>query len=367
MYTQLKNFFQYIASAVKFIPVGMEKPVVHQSFMVDSEKYSPYLAHYPMTANETAYLQLLEEIITFGVEKKDRTGKGTISLHGQSITYDLKDTFPRFTTKFVAMKTAIAEMMCFLAGSTNLKDFHALNCHVWDEFADDSGDLGPIYGKQWRQWKRSVGTEIDQITEVLKLLAKSPYSRRLIVSAWNPEFLSNEDLRPKENPSLGLMSLSPCHKDFQLLTRPMQGLYDIGRNNIHYLPEHFRDDEVLEQAVAQGIAPMFLDMVLSIRSNDMFLGHPFNAVQYAFLLSWISHCYSMIPGRLTIHIGDAHIYSDHVSQVDLQLSRDPYDAIEVYFDPSTRCPENFFKMNNSDFLSTQYKHHSAIHADLAVG
>lgn len=359
MYKKFKKILERILS-IGSAPQGDEVDELPQT-------YDPDL---PFTANEKKYLDLLKEIYFYGVQKSDRTDTGTISLHGKSITYDLKDSFPLFTTKFVAMKTAISEMVCFLNARTRLVDFHDLNCHVWDKFADDEGNLGPIYGAQWRNWKCSDGTQIDQIDQLFHLLKTKPNSRRLVVSAWNPEFLSDETVSPKENPPRGKMSLSPCHKDFQLLTRPMYQSDEIGHNNIHYLAEKFKNVKVLKQHIDNNTAPQFLDMVVGIRSNDMFLGHPFNAVQYAYLLSWISHCYGMIPGRLTFHIGDAHIYTNHIAQVVKQLGRSPFRAIELYF-PTLTGQEDMqvypFTMNRNDYVITQYRYHPPIPGDIAVG
>lgn len=314
---------------------------------------------------ENEYLNLLDNILTFGTVKTDRTGTGTYSLHGQSVTYDLRDEFPRFTTKFVAMKTAIAEMICFIQGATNVEAFHQLNCHVWDEFADETGDLGPIYGAQWRNWQTSIGTSIDQLYGLCQLLQKKPNSRRLIVSAWNPEFLSDESIAPSSNPKLGLMSLSPCHKDFQLLTRPAEDFYDFGDNNRPYLPEGLSTEQEILDALSKKEITM-LDMVVSIRSNDMFLGHPFNAVQYAYLLCWFCHCFNMVPGKLTIHIGDAHIYLDHVTQVHEQLSRVAYRAPTLTFPGIARTPKSFFDMRIGNHLCSAYRHHPKIAAPIAV-
>ena len=230
------------------------------------------------------YLDLLRHVMEKGIDRPDRTGTGTRSVFGYQIRFDLREGFPLVTTKKVNIKAVIHELLWFLRGETNIKSLNAVGVHIWDEWADKDGELGPVYGKQWRHWEHSDcdGSHIDQIKRVLEEIAKTPYSRRIIVSAWNPSQVDE-------------MALPPCHTLFQFYVSKDGGL------SCH----------------------------LYARSIDSFLGLPFNIASYALLTKMFAHVCHLYAKELIISFGDVHIYRNHFEQVKEQLSRTPRPLPEL--------------------------------------
>jgi len=221
------------------------------------------------------YLDLLRRVRTEGVQKSDRTGTGTLSVFGHQMRFDLSQGFPLITTKKLHIKSIVVELLWFLAGATNIEYLKAHNISIWDEWADPEGELGPVYGKQWRSWSTPSGQSIDQIADVVETLKTNPDSRRIIVSAWNPADIPE-------------MALAPCHCLFQFY-------------------------------VADGK----LSCQLYQRSGDVFLGVPFNIASYALLTMMMAQVTGLKPGDFVHSFGDAHLYLNHLEQADLQLSRQP--------------------------------------------
>ena len=221
------------------------------------------------------YLDLMQRILDEGVEKSDRTGTGTISVFGHQMRFDLSEGFPVVTTKKVHLKSVIHELLWFISGETNIGYLQDNGVRIWNEWADENGDLGPVYGKQWRRWKTQDGTEVDQLAKAIEMIKTNPNSRRIIVSAWNAGELDE-------------MALMPCHAFFQ-----------------------FR--------VANGK----LDCQLYQRSADVFLGVPFNIASYALLTHMVAQVCGLEAGEFVHTIGDAHLYLNHLEQAKLQLSREP--------------------------------------------
>lgn len=261
------------------------------------------------------YLQLLQHILDNGVQKTDRTGTGTISVFGYQMRFDLQKGFPLVTTKRVHLKSIIYELLWFLRGDTNIGYLKEHGVTIWDEWADENGNLGPVYGKQWRSWEGKDGKVIDQISELVEQIKKTPDSRRLIVSAWNVGELAE-------------MALMPCHTLFQFY-------------------------------VANGR----LSCQLYQRSADIFLGVPFNIASYALLTMMIAQVCDLQPGEFIHTFGDVHIYNNHLEQVKLQLSREPYPLPTMKLNPEVK---NIFDFRYEDFVLEGYQHHPAIKAPVAV-
>lgn len=265
------------------------------------------------------YHDLLRYILENGHKKGDRTGTGTISVFGPQMRFDLSDGFPLLTTKKVHMKSIIHELLWFLRGETNTKSLNDVGVTIWDEWADGNGDLGPVYGKQWRDWEAADGRHIDQITQVIKRIQEKPDDRRLIVSAWNVADIEKA-------------ALPPCHSFFQFYTHE----YDGGRK---------------------------LSCQLYQRSADMFLGVPFNIASYGLLTMMVAQVCGMKPGEFVHTFGDAHIYSNHIDQVKEQLSREPRALPEMHLNPHVT---NIFDFKYEDFELVNYDPHPAIKAPVAV-
>jgi len=261
------------------------------------------------------YLDLLRHILDSGVHKSDRTGTGTQSCFGYQMRFDLQAGFPLVTTKKLHVKSIIYELLWFLQGDTNIKYLKDHNVRIWDEWADENGDLGPVYGKQWRSWEGADGKVVDQISDLIQQIKTNPDSRRLIVSAWNVADL------PK-------MALMPCHTIFQFY-------------------------------VADGK----LSCQLYQRSADVFLGVPFNIASYALLTMMIAQVCDLTPGDFIHTFGDVHIYSNHMAQVKLQLSRTPFSLPQMKLNPSVK---NIFDFNFEDFTLENYQSHPAIKGEVAV-
>ncbi|HEV7331395.1 MAG TPA: thymidylate synthase [Flavisolibacter sp.] len=261
------------------------------------------------------YQQLLQHILDNGVHKSDRTGTGTISTFGYQMRFDLQKGFPLVTTKKVHLKSIIHELLWFLKGETNIAYLKEHGVSIWDEWADAAGELGPVYGKQWRSWEGPNGEVIDQISDVIAQIKKNPDSRRLIVSAWNVAEL------PK-------MALMPCHTIFQFY-----------------------------------VAENKLSCQLYQRSADVFLGVPFNIASYALLTLMIAQVCDLEPGEFIHTFGDVHIYSNHLEQVKLQLSREPFPLPTMKLNPEVK---NIFEFRFDDFGLENYQSHPAIKAPVAV-
>jgi thymidylate synthase len=261
------------------------------------------------------YLDLLEHVLQNGVEKSDRTGTGTISVFGYQMRFDLQKGFPVMTTKKLHLRSIIHELLWFLKGETNLDYLHANNVTIWDEWADEKGDLGHIYGYQWRSWPTTDGRFIDQISNVIHSIKENPDSRRHIVSAWNVG-------------ELDIMALPPCHILFQFY-------------------------------VAGGK----LSCQLYQRSCDIFLGVPFNIASYALLTLMVAQVTGLKPGEFIHTLGDAHIYLNHVDQVKLQLSREPFPLPQMNINPEK---QNIFEFVFEDFQLINYQSHPHIKGEISV-
>jgi thymidylate synthase len=261
------------------------------------------------------YLDLLERVLTHGVEKRDRTGTGTLSVFGHQMRFDLADGFPLLTTKKLHLKSIVHELLWFLRGDTNIKYLNEHGVTIWNEWADESGELGPVYGHQWRSWPAADGGTIDQIANVVDAIRRNPDSRRLIVSAWNPADVER-------------MALPPCHCLFQFY-------------------------------VAEGR----LSCQLYQRSADVFLGIPFNIASYALLTHMVAQVTSLKPGEFIHALGDAHLYSNHLEQARLQLLRAPRELPALRINPGVT---DIFSFRYEDFSIEQYDPHPHIKAPISV-
>lgn len=261
------------------------------------------------------YLDLLNKILNEGQSKGDRTGTGTLSLFGHQMRYDLSTSFPLVTTKKIYTRAVIHELLWFLQGNTNIKYLNDNKVHIWDEWADPQGNLGPVYGSQWRSWKSQSGETIDQITDVIKKIKSDPDSRRLIVSAWNVGELKN-------------MKLPPCHAFFQFY-----------------------------------VANSKLSCQLYQRSADVFLGVPFNIASYALLTMMIAQVTGLKPGEFIHTLGDAHLYTNHIDQAKTQLARQPKALPKMLLNPEIT---SIFDFKFDDFTLVEYEPHPTIKAPIAI-
>ena len=261
------------------------------------------------------YHDLLERILSDGVEKSDRTGTGTLSIFGHQMRFNLGAGFPMLTTKKLPFKSIAYELLWFLKGDTNIRYLNDHGVTIWDEWADANGDLGPVYGSQWRSWPAPDGRSIDQIANVIEMIRRNPDSRRLIVSAWNPAEVDR-------------MALPPCHCLFQFY-------------------------------VAGGK----LSCQLYQRSADVFLGVPFNIASYALLTMMVAQVTGLKPGEFVHSFGDAHLYLNHIEQAELQLSRAPYSLPVMKLNPAVK---DIFEFHYEDFTLENYQAHPGIKAPIAV-
>jgi thymidylate synthase len=261
------------------------------------------------------YLDLLRHVLDHGVPKSDRTGTGTLSTFGWQMRFDLADGFPLLTTKKLHMRSIVHELLWFLAGETNVRSLHEHGVTIWDEWADETGDLGPVYGRQWRAWGAADGRQVDQIARLVERLRREPDSRRHVVSAWNVGELER-------------MRLAPCHALFQLWAGG-------GR----------------------------LSLQLYQRSADVFLGVPFNIASYAMLLLMLAQVTGLRPGEFVHTLGDAHLYLNHLEQARLQLEREPRPLPRMELEPSRRELDQF---RFEDFTLVGYDPHPHIKAAVAV-
>lgn len=273
------------------------------------------------------YHDLLKHILQTGTEKSDRTGTGTTSCFGYQMRFDLQKGFPLVTTKKVHLKSIIHELLWFLQGSTNIKYLKENGVSIWDEWADEHGELGPVYGKQWRSWAGANGETYDQVQDVIHQLKTNPDSRRIIISAWNVADLKD-------------MALMPCHTMFQFYASPPAPLL-----------------------AERGAEKRKLSCQLYQRSADVFLGVPFNIASYALLTMMVAQVCDMEPGDFIHTFGDVHIYSNHIEQVQLQLSRQPYPLPAMKLNPDVK---DIFNFRYEDFMLENYQCHPAIKAPVAV-
>jgi thymidylate synthase len=266
------------------------------------------------------YLQLLQKIINTGVNKNDRTGTGTRSLFGHQMRFNLQDGFPLVTTKKLHLKSIIYELLWFLKGDTNVEYLQKHSVKIWDEWADENGNLGPVYGKQWRKWEGADGKIFDQVSDLIHQLKTNPDSRRLIISAWNVADLPE-------------MKLMPCHCLFQFYTTP------------------------------NGGERRKLSCQLYQRSADVFLGVPFNIASYALLTMMVAQVCDMEPGEFVHSFGDVHLYKNHFEQAQLQLTRKPFPLPQMKINPEVK---NIFDFKFEDFELVNYQSHPSIKAPVAV-
>jgi len=274
------------------------------------------------------YLELLQHIIKNGAEKGDRTGTGTLSIFGYQMRFNLQDGFPMVTTKKLHLKSIIHELLWFLKGDTNNNYLKENGVRIWNEWETETGDLGPIYGKQWVNWEKPNGETINQIAEIIATLKNNPNSRRMIVSAWNPADLPDESLSPQENVKQGRMALATCHAFFQFY-------------------------------VADGK----LSCQLYQRSADTFLGVPFNIASYALLTHMIAQQTDLEVGEFIWTGGDVHLYNNTLVQAKLQISREPYSLPTLQI---KRKPATIFEYQYDDFEILNYQHHEHIKAKVSV-
>jgi thymidylate synthase len=270
-----------------------------------------------MSANpeEQQYLDLLAEVLARGARKSDRTGTGTLSVFGRQMRFGLAERFPLLTTKKLHFKSIACELLWFLRGDTNVRWLQERGVTIWDEWADERGELGPVYGYQWRRWKAPDGREIDQMRDVIEALRRDPESRRHVVSAWNPA-------------DLGRMALPPCHALFQFY-------------------------------VAEGR----LSCQMYQRSADLFLGVPFNIASYALLARMVAQVTGLQPGEVVLALGDAHLYLNHLDQAREQIGRSPRPFPRLHLNPEVR---DLFAFRYEDFALEDYDPHPAIRAPIAV-
>ncbi len=271
------------------------------------------------------YHDLVKHVLENGVQKGDRTGTGTKSVFGYQMRFDLSEGFPLVTTKKLHLKSIIYELLWFLNGETNIGYLNNNGVRIWDEWADEDGNLGPVYGHQWRNWDDK---EIDQITELIETLKTNPNSRRMLISAWNPSVLPDTTKSFAENVANGKVALPPCHAFFQFY-------------------------------VAEGK----LSCQLYQRSADIFLGVPFNIASYALLTMMIAQVCGLQPGDFIHTFGDAHIYNNHMEQLELQLSREPRALPTMKLNPEVK---NIFDFKFEDFTLENYDPHPHIKGAVAV-
>lgn len=341
------------------------------------------------------YLALMQDILDNGVVKKDRTGVGTLSVFGRQLRFDLKEGFPLVTTKKVHLKSIIHELLWFLNGDTNVKYLQENGVRIWNEWANAEGELGPVYGKQWREWRdckvvechdvgrtqqlmqrgykyigniKEDGTTYlvyekphDQISKVIQQLREDPDSRRIIVSAWNVSDLDD-------------MALNPCHNYFQFYTTEMTVLERLNWFEENE-PEKFANaplinhkdidnEELLHETLdREGIPRRKLSCFFLMRSNDVFLGLPFNIASYALLTHIVAQQLNMVPDELVYSGVDVHLYSNHLEQAKLQLTREPYPLPKLVI---RRKPDSIFDYKYEDFELVGYQSHDTIKAPIAV-
>ena len=325
-----------------------------------------------MNKLDLQYKSLLQDILNNGVEKQDRTGTGTLSVFSRQIRHNMQDGFPALTTKKLAFKTMVTELLWFLKGDTNIKYLVDNNCNIWngdayknflkhsvphdhqetlkefiqkiktdDEFAEEWGELGPIYGTQWRKWDG-----IDQIGELIHDLKTNPDSRRLMVSAWNVNYLDE-------------MTLPPCHYGFQVYTRELNLDERIDIYNDDRIPMNRSTDYFHEHMDVEGIPRRAISLMWNQRSVDTFLGLPFNIASYGLLLTMLADEVNMVPDRLVGNLGDVHLYKNHIEQAKEQIKREGYPL------PQVQIQDGIYSNIPGDIKLVNYKSHPTIKAPLS--
>lgn len=274
------------------------------------------------------YLELLRDVLANGVTKGDRTGTGTTSVFGRQIRHDLSKGFPLLTTKKLHFKSIANELIWFLSGNTNVSWLNENGVTIWNEWATEDNELGPVYGKQWTAWPTKDGGTINQIDYVVETLRKNPNSRRILFHGWNPEYLPDESVSPQENARQGRMALPPCHLLYQFY-------------------------------VAEGK----LSSLLYIRSSDSFLGLPYNIASLALLTHMLAQQCDLVPHEIVVSIGDLHAYSNHMEQIQTQLTREVRELPKLVI---TRRPESIYDYKFEDFELVGYNPHPSIAAPIAV-
>lgn len=274
------------------------------------------------------YLDLMQHVLDNGTLKEDRTGTGTLSVFGYQMRFNLAEGFPLVTTKKLHLKSIIHELLWFLQGDTNIRYLKEHGVSIWDGWATEDGELGPVYGKQWRSWEGPDGEAVDQIAWLIEEIRNNPDSRRLIVSAWNPALLPDTDYKPHENAAMGKQALPPCHTLFQFY-------------------------------VLDGK----LSCQLYQRSGDIFLGVPFNIASYALLTMMVAQVCDLGLGDFVHTLGDAHLYSNHLEQARLQLTREPLPLPTMKINPDVK---DIFAFQYEDFELLDYQSHPHIKAPVAI-
>lgn len=276
---------------------------------------------------DNQYLALLEDVLANGSQKGDRTGVGTLSVFGRMYRHDLREGFPLLTTKKVHVKSILHELLWFIKGDTNIKYLKENGVSIWDEWATPEGELGPVYGAQWRKWASADGAEIDQVQALIDGIKSKPNSRRHIINAWNVAMLPDETVSPEANASAGRMALPPCHVMYQFY-----------------------------------VSQRRLSCMMTQRSGDIFLGVPFNGASLAFFTHMVAQQCGLDVGEIIHSFGDLHLYTNHIEQAKLQLSREPKTAPTLKIH---RLPDSIFDYNFNDFEIVGYEPHPAISAPIA--
>ncbi|WJG09023.1 thymidylate synthase [Aliiglaciecola sp. LCG003] len=274
------------------------------------------------------YLDLMRHVLENGTKKEDRTGTGTLSIFGYQMRFDLAQGFPLITTKKCHLRSIIHELLWFIKGETNIAYLKQNGVSIWDEWATDDGELGPVYGKQWRSWEGANGEVVDQLVELLQQIKTNPDSRRLLLSAWNPTVLPDSSISPKENAAAGKQALPPCHTMFQF--------YVIDNK---------------------------LSCQLYQRSGDIFLGVPFNIASYALLTMMVAQVCNLQLGDFVHTFGDAHLYTNHLEQAEMQLSRTPHALPQMKLNPKIK---SLFDFTIDDFELVNYQAYPHIKAPVAI-
>jgi len=274
------------------------------------------------------YLDTLQDILSNGTEKGDRTGTGTTSVFGRQIRHDLSVGFPLLTTKKLHFKSIANELIWFLSGDTNIEWLKSHGVSIWNEWATETGDLGPVYGKQWTAWPTKDGGTINQIDYVVDTLKRNPNSRRILFHGWNVEYLPDESMSPQENAKRGKMALPPCHLLYQFY-----------------------------------VANNKLSAQLYIRSSDSFLGLPYNIASLALLTHMLAQQCDLVPHEIIISIGDLHAYSNHLTQIRTQLTREPHSLPQLNI---RRRPDSIYDYSYEDFEIVGYEPHPSIAAPIAI-
>jgi thymidylate synthase len=274
------------------------------------------------------YLDLMRHVLEHGHKKTDRTGTGTISVFGYQMRFNLQQGFPLVTTKKCHLRSIIHELLWFLKGETNISYLQDNGVSIWNEWATGTGELGPVYGAQWRSWQAADGRVIDQISQLIHDIKHTPDSRRLIVSAWNPAVLPDTAVSPKDNAAMGKQALPPCHTLFQF----------------------YVNDGKLSCQLYQ-------------RSADIFLGVPFNIASYALLTLMVAQVCDLQPGDFVHTFGDAHLYLNHLEQVNTQLGREPFAMPQMQLNPKVK---DIFAFTIADFTLLDYQAHPHIKAPVAI-